>query len=79
MTISGIVVACRPEHMAEVTEAVNALSWAQVHHTDHHGRLVVTIDAAGTDESIERLKQLQGLGNVIMAELAGYYVGEEER
>jgi len=79
MTISGIVVACRPKHTTEVCEAVNALSWAQVHHTDRHGRLVVTIEAAGTDESMDRLKQLQGLGNVIMAELAGYYVGEEDR
>ena len=45
MTVSGIVVACRPEHLAEMTEAVNAFSWAEVHYTDPKGRLVVTIEA----------------------------------
>jgi nitrate reductase NapD len=78
MTVSGIVVACRPEHIAETTEVVNALPWAEVHYTDPEGRLVVTIEADDVEESMDRLKALQGLPRVLMAELAEFAVEEED-
>lgn len=74
MTISGIVMACRPEDLEATTGAVEGLTWADVHYTDPSGRLVVTIEAADVDESIERLAQLQGLPRVLTAELAQYCV-----
>ena len=76
MTISGIVVACRPEHLAETTGAVNALPWAEVHYSDPRGRLVVTVEAAGLDESMDRVQELQRLPRVLMAELAEYAIEE---
>ena len=78
MIVSGIVVACRPEHLEETSGEVNALRWAEVHYTDPRGRLVVTLEAAGVDESIERLLQLQRLPRVLMAELAEYTIEEED-
>jgi nitrate reductase NapAB chaperone NapD len=78
MTISGIVVACRPEHLAGMTEAVNALPWAEVHYTDPDGRLVVTIEAGDIEQSMDRLKELQGLPRVLMAELAEFAVENED-
>ena len=78
MTVSGIVVACRPEHLAETAEAVNGFSWAEVHYTDRKGRLVVTIDARNVEESMERLTELKGLSRVLMAELAEFAVEEED-
>jgi len=66
--------ACRPEDLAATIAVVDGLAWASVHHTEPAGRLVVTIEAADVDESIERLKQLQGLPRVLMAELAQYCV-----
>ena len=76
MTVSGIVMACRPEHLDEMSGVVNGLDWAEVHYTDGGGRLVVTIEAADIHESIERLKELQGLPFAIMAELAEFVVEE---
>ena len=78
MTVSGIVVACRPEHLAETTEAVDAFPWAEVHYTDPNGRLVVTIEAVGVEESMDRLKDLQGLPRVLMAELAEFAIEDED-
>jgi len=78
MTVSGIVMACRPEHLAEMTGVVDALDWAEVHYTDPNGRLVVTIEAADIDESMDRLKELQQLPRAIIAELAEFVVEEAD-
>jgi nitrate reductase NapAB chaperone NapD len=78
MTVSGIVMACRPEHLGEMSGVVNALDWAEVHYTDQDGRLVVTIEASDIDESMNRLKELQGLPLAIMAELAEFVVEEAD-
>ena len=74
MAISGIVVACRPEDLEATGRAVDALAWADVHYTDPRGRLVVTIEAADVDQSIERLTQLQNLPRVLTADLAQYCI-----
>jgi nitrate reductase NapAB chaperone NapD len=78
MTVSGIVMACRPEHLDEMAGVVNGLDWAEVHYTDQGGRMVVTIEAEDIDESMNRLKELQGLPRAIMAELAEFVVEDEE-
>jgi nitrate reductase NapD len=70
VNVSGVVVACRPEHLDPVAEAVEALGWAQVHHRDDHGRLVVTIEAADVGEGAARLRDLQQIEHVVMAEMA---------
>lgn len=77
MNISGIVVACRPEDVSGTSEALGALPWAEVHYTDPRGRLVATIEAADTDQSMARLGEIQALPRVLMAELAGYYLDED--
>jgi nitrate reductase NapD len=76
--VSGIVVACRPEHLDAVREAIDALEWAEVHHPDPRGRLVVTIEARDTQESVARLLELQRLPQVMSAELAEYHVDVED-
>ena len=78
MTISGIVMACRPEHLTGMTDTVNALPWAEVHYTDPGGRLVVTIEAGDIEQSMDRLKELQVLPRVLMAELAEFIVENED-
>jgi nitrate reductase NapAB chaperone NapD len=78
MTVSGIVMACRPEHLGDTAAAVNDLPWAEVHYTDADGRLVVTIEAKNVDESMDRLKELQGIPRVVMAELAQFVVEDDD-
>ena len=78
MTISGIVVACRPEHLAEAREALGAFAWAEIHYADPAGRIVLTIAAADVDESKERSEQLQRQPRVLVAELAEYVIEDDE-
>jgi nitrate reductase NapAB chaperone NapD len=78
LIISGIVVASRPEHQAQVRADVTALPWAQAHYSDPAGRLVVTIEADDVDESMARLKAIQALPRVVMAELAEYAIENDE-
>ena len=74
MVISGIVMASRPNRMSELREAVDRIPWADSHFSDSIGRLVVTIEAADLDESMERLKELQQLPEAVMAELSQYFI-----
>ncbi len=79
MIISGIVMASRPEHLVEMSQAVEEISWADVHFSDPNGRLVVTIEAVDLDQSADRLRQLQKLPRVLMAELAQYTIDEQSQ
>jgi nitrate reductase NapD len=72
VNVSGVVVACRPENLDPVADAVRAFPWAEVHHRDPRGRLVVTIEAADADGCAGRLRELQQLEHVVMAEMAEY-------
>ena len=78
MTISGVVVACRPEHLVEMRAALSGIPWAEVHYEDPAGRLVVVIEATDVDQSMDRLGELQRLPRVLMAELAEYCIEEDE-
>ncbi len=76
--ISGVVVASRPEDLAAVRGAVEAFSWADVHYEDPAGRLVVTVEAGGIDDSVERVTKLQALPNVLSAMMAEYRMEGDE-
>ncbi len=77
--ISGVLVASKPEHLAMVTHAVDAIPWADVHYSDPAGRLVVILEADGVDGSIERLEEIQRLPNVLSVSLAEYrFEGNEK-
>lgn len=81
MDLSGIVLACLPEHVAEAKRAVSALPWATVRHEDPKGRLVIVIEATGSAQSQARLLELQRLPRVLSAQLAAYFpsdTSEEE-
>ena len=72
--ISGVLVVCRPDRVAEFRDCLNAHPWAEIHHSEPGGRLVLTIDAADTGQAMERLQEVQRFPQVISAELAEYYL-----
>jgi nitrate reductase NapD len=72
MLISGIVVACVPEHLASVEDAINGLDWAEVHYSDPKGKLVVVIEAADADASGECIGVLQAIPHVTMAAMSEF-------
>ncbi len=76
--ISGVVVASIPEFIPAVSEAVEAFPWADVFYADAAGRLVVTVEAEGVGDSIERLELLQQLPRVLSVSLVEYWLEENE-
>jgi nitrate reductase NapAB chaperone NapD len=74
VVISGVVVVCAPERMAEAQAALERYPWLEIHHEKPDGRMVATLEAADTSESMQRLREIQDLPQIIMAELAEYVV-----
>ncbi len=72
MDVSGVVVACRPEHMDALAASLAELPWADLHFTEPVGRMVVTIEADDHHQSMDRLQALQRLPRVLSADLAEY-------
>ncbi len=77
VTVSGVVVRCRPEDRDPVRAALQALPWADTHQEDDSGHLIVTIVAQNVDESAERLGEIQSLPRVMSAELSAYVIDED--
>jgi len=78
MTLSGVLLACRPEFIPQVTRSVNDLGWAEVHFTEDTGRMVLTIEADDVRQSVDRLTHIKGLPRVISAEMAETRVIDHE-
>jgi nitrate reductase NapAB chaperone NapD len=76
--ISGIVVTTHPEGMAEAEREIDALEYADVHYTDPCGRLVVTIEAPGIEESMERVEAIGHFRQVLSVSLAQYCLEGDE-
>jgi nitrate reductase NapAB chaperone NapD len=76
--ISGLVVAGIPKNLEMLTSAIEAFPWAHVHYADPAGRLVVTMEADGMDDSIARFETLQQLPNVLSVSLAEYQLEGDE-
>ena len=77
MMISGVLVVSRPEHQSQVRAALEAFPWAEVHHQDPDGRLVITIEADDTGQAISRLREVKELPRVVLAEMVEHYVDDD--
>jgi nitrate reductase NapAB chaperone NapD len=77
VVVSGILVGCDPLKMDSVQARLDAFDWAQVHHRADDGRMVMTLEATGTDQSMDRLREIQQVEDVLMAEMVEYYFEDE--
>ena len=77
VVVSGILVGCDPLKMDEVQELLERFPWAEVHHRADDGRMVLTLEAEGTDQSMDRLREIQQLPEILMAEMVEYYFEDE--
>jgi len=77
MMISGVLVVAKPEHQSQVRTALEVFPWAEVHHQDPDGRLVITIEAEDTDQAVARLMEVKELPRVLLAEMVEHHVEKE--
>ena len=76
--IASLVVHVRPERLDEVSQAIWALSGAEVAASDGCGKLVVTIEARPGDRLGEKLTELSVMPNIISATLVYHAISEQD-
>ena len=77
MMISGVLVVSKPEHQSQVRSALEVLPWAEIHHEETDGRLVITIESDDTDQAMARLREVKELPRVMLAEMVQHHVEDE--
>ena len=79
MNLSGILVVAKPQWLAEVVAALNALPGVEVHQVDTaSGRIVAVQEAEDIHAEIDGLKFIKTLPHVIMAEMVYHYLADDE-
>ncbi len=67
--ITSLVVHAAPSRLPAVSAFITKLAGAEIHGTSANGKLVVTIEAASTDETMNRISAIQRLDGVLSAAL----------
>ncbi len=77
MNVSAILIATLPKDLSQVKDEINILEWADVHHMEESGRMIVTIEGKDMDEDLARIKLLNALPGVLTATMIQYYFEDE--
>jgi len=77
MNISAILVCTPPEHLLPFQESLNALPWAEVHHVEEDGRMIVIVEGENTEEDLARIKALKAMPHAISATMIQYCFEDE--
>ena len=77
MNVSSIVVKTLPEHVQSLIENLRSADFCEVHFHDAAGRIVVTIEGEDISEEMRKLKLIQGMPQVLSADLAYAYSEQE--
>lgn len=72
--ISSLVVHARPERLAAVRAAIARLPGAEVHASNHQGKIVVTLETSNEGDVLTRLDQIGRIGGVLSAALVYHHV-----
>ncbi len=77
MNISSIVIQCRQEYFEQVKKWCEESDLCDYHFGDaNKGKIIVTIEGAGVEEEIEKLKKIQLAPHVIAADMMMTYQEE---
>lgn len=71
--VAGLVVMTRPERLERVRTALSRLPGAEVHATDRHGKLVVTLDAPSDGAIADLMHRIPDIPGVLACTLAHHH------
>lgn len=77
MNISSIVVQTRPEFLDEVVKALKECEVCEYHLHDDKGRVIVTIEGAGVEEELKKLRVIEAIPHVVAADMQMAYSEDE--
>lgn len=77
MNISSIVVQTRPEFLEEVVKSLKECEVCEYHLHDDKGRVIVTIEGAGVEEELKKLRVIENIPHVAAADMQMAYSEDE--
>ncbi len=77
MNVSSIVVSTLPKYLDEVVESLKNCDVCDYHMHDEKGRIIITIEGAGVEEELKKLKVIEGIPHVAAAEMQMAYSEDE--
>ena len=77
MNVSSIVVSTVPKFLDEVVESLKNCDVCDYHMHDELGRVIITIEGAGVEEELKKLKVIEAIPHVVSADMQMAYSEDE--
>ena len=77
MNVSSIVVSTLPKYLDEVVESLKNCDVCDYHMHDELGRIIITIEGAGVEEELKKLKVIENIPHVASADMQMAYSEDE--
>ncbi|MFA9373185.1 MAG: chaperone NapD [Poseidonibacter sp.] len=77
MNISSIVVKTLPKFIDEVVESLKNCDVCDYHMHDELGRIIITIEGAGVEEELKKLRVIENIPHVASADMQMAYSEDE--
>lgn len=77
MNISSIVVKTLPKFIDEVVESLKKCDVCDYHMHDELGRIIITIEGAGVEEELKKLRVIENIPHVASADMQMAYSEDE--
>jgi nitrate reductase NapD len=78
MNVSGILVQVKTENYDEVEKALNESDVCEVHFGEKDkGKIIITLEGKGVEEEMTKLRIVQGIPNVLAADMIHSYSEDE--
>ena len=77
MNVSSIVVSTVPKFLDEVVESLKNCDVCDYHMHDELGRIIITIEGAGVEEELKKLKVIEAIPHVVSADMQMAYSEDE--
>ncbi|WP_415396444.1 chaperone NapD [Sulfurimonas sp. CS5] len=77
MNVSSIVVQTVPKFLEEVVQSLKDCEVCDYHMHDEKGRVIITIEGAGVEEELKKLRVVEAIPHVITADMQMAYSEDE--
>ena len=77
MNVSSIVVQTVPKFLEEVVQSLKNCEVCDYHMHDEKGRVIITIEGAGVEEELKKLRVIEAIPHVITADMQMAYSEDE--
>ncbi len=77
MNIASLLVETKPENLEPLIRKVSGFPWAEVHHTEKEGRMIITVEGETSGDDVANFKTIKSLPEVISTSMIEYCFEED--